>query len=989
MLQLWITLNLCFLISSVSHSARAPLSREIFFLALAAALLVVLPFGLYLAGESVLGVGLVVASLVAHAVFCCTVGKLVPISLPQFKTATAISLPWRIAWTLGFFAVIAGGASFELLERDFATSGPRLLVFNLSRVGFIVYLAFALFQLGAVVCGIGKSRDRPVNPIAEWGGLERTILFLMTGASVATTLLFFLGLANGYYFLVMLALMTPLVWGSASWIPRFLWVALDQCRRLIDLPKPSQYLPLILTLVMVTLGFVLTIIVKGLWPGGAGGDVYTHYLPYYREVVANHGLAPNDIWYHFYVSKGASLFYLAMVLVDGLGGQLVTMLFHFVSAALVFSLGKRLFRSAIGGSIAAALFLFAFVPAVHWGIFLKHHEMLLTWTLFAIWLACEVTGLLRRNKRELAIAGSAFGIAYALQFPTACALITPFLGVAALWSFFHRQIVSAAILLGTAAVTGFSLIGIIVLNQAITGMGMETPIRLFWKFADKEQFCQWVSPYLMAYLDEGSSAGVGEIVSPLARLVDLQRFSEIFRLQELGVLFFSPIFFFVAGVILVVAWMILQNSRIHHKNSLFLIVAFGVLAWIMANLVNQPVSIYRMFTFLVPVSILIGLLVWISFLRFARVNLLPTLMGKRITTTVLVFTLASFAATSMLHTVRPKIRPKIAFAVGLKSARHALSIAMEGTTGDVWEPYLKAREVVGMEKKILCLNIDGEKIGTSFAFPGPGMESEVSFSLGPRWHVIAFGSPDASEAALRKQGIDYFMIDTGGLWLFGGVPFSQLFERSSLEQRLGMVLKQDGAWLLTWKDQAERPLTNEELVLWELVRSGAAGVCSAQSLKMRMREAVDQIPPESQTPEALTRSCEDAIKAELQLTPTAMKVLTADLSNEVLTTMTEENGLHDEEKQKAFINRVLKSAERNAVDYVDLQMGWTAEMQGDQNEHTEYLLKTRREAVVGEGENVLRMRDLFDVVSEIYRYNKGSVHDVKRPEGLRKARGWQ
>ena len=54
---------------------------------------------------------------------------------------------------------------------------------------------------------------------------------------------------------------------------------------------------------------------RGFYPGG-GGDYYTHYFYYYLAVIQNHGLAPNDVWYHYYYSKGSGLAFLGMLLSD-------------------------------------------------------------------------------------------------------------------------------------------------------------------------------------------------------------------------------------------------------------------------------------------------------------------------------------------------------------------------------------------------------------------------------------------------------------------------------------------------------------------------------------------------------------------------------------------------------------------------------------------------------------------------------------------------
>jgi hypothetical protein len=51
----------------------------------------------------------------------------------------------------------------------------------------------------------------------------------------------------------------------------------------------------------------LLLVSRGLYPGAANGDTWEHYLHYYREVLRSGSLGPNELWYHFYFSKGAGL----------------------------------------------------------------------------------------------------------------------------------------------------------------------------------------------------------------------------------------------------------------------------------------------------------------------------------------------------------------------------------------------------------------------------------------------------------------------------------------------------------------------------------------------------------------------------------------------------------------------------------------------------------------------------------------------------------
>ena len=895
MLLLWVALHLCGLIKSISVGASESQRRTpLFFAAAYAGIFCLLSIqNFFFSVESLLGFLVPCLILIAFALNFA-MGK--RWRLADVCGRFIASRWWTPVWVAGFLLSVFGSKSFDLLGGDFFTAGTRLVIFNASRLLFAVYLGFSLYELGVILSRI-PAEPRGVAEAQMGKGAAGVVLRFFFGASSATIALFVLGLVGGYYFAVLLPLMLVLVWKSASEAALVLRKIPTSWNRLKALRNASQYFPLLLASVMVALGLLLTIIVKGFWPGGAGGDVYTHYLPYYRDVIANHDLRPNDVWYHYYVSKGSGLLFLSMVLSNELGGQMVTLLFQVASAGIVFLIYRRLSRSATMATIGSGIFLLIFIPALHWGIFLKHHEMLLAWTLFGLWFTIEVN---RRDAlstpRELGVVGIVFGISYTLQFPTATALIIPFFGVAALALIFRRQFQTALVFILSAAASGISLFVLIAWNIYETGLGMETPFRLFWKFANRARFSEWVSPYLMTYLEEGSAADVGAVNSPLARLADIERFAALFRLEELKYLATYQSFTISIAIFIVAKWIIMDNKGGRQRvlallgfdpvrlRILFLLFVFSSLAWVMANVVNQPVSIHRMFTFLIPVSIAAGLFIWSAIIRLVRTRVFCEPQSRRLIVVTIAIVLVCYAASGILMPVRAWIRPMISFAMGMTSAGSALQAEVQGRPGvEVWRPYLAAREVVGPDVSILCFNIDGEKIGTSFAFPGPGMLSEVSFALGPEWHVMAFGSPDDSKAALQKAGINFFLADVENQWFFGGVPFSSLFAPANISEYLGMVQSIDGTWLMTWKEKAARPLNKNEILTWEILRSGLTAVSTQAGLRDTLIESITGIPCDREHAEELSRKLVPTLQASIKASPEVVAILSANLTeiNEV------------------------------------------------------------------------------------------------------------
>ncbi len=789
----------------------------------------------------------------------------------------------QLIWLIGFVAVVETAKSFDLLNGDFETSGIRLLAFNGARLLFVVYLGFALFQIGLWILSIGRKWCQNEIKIAT---SEYIILCTTFGGALATIILFILGLVHLYYTWLVLLIALPVVWNSGKWVLPAAETLCSGINLFFRRKSFFQAFPLCLLVAALLVGIVLTIIGKAIWPGDAGGDVYSHYLPYYREVIAKHSLEPNAVWYHYYVSKAAGLFFFAMLLIDELGGQLVTLLFHFISAFIIYDLVVRATKVCMAGLFAVLLFIYVYIPVYTWGIFLKHHELMGSGILFVIWFTLFLGRQKSLGWRNYALGGSLFSAAFAMQFPTAAALLVPLFCLAGL-GFFLTKRFQAAKSVSLFALVGLIAIGVLIIfNQLQTGMGMETPARLFWKMANQQKFSQWVSPYLMVYLNEGSTGGVGTIISPFAKLINISGLAKLLRLDYLRIIY--PLHFALIPITLLImaliasyklnngnrvviisllvafAWIIssIFNHPVSAKEqmifiSLASIVTFilfypevqkrifaprmvysmrrqtlfdiavvlsvvTTLAWVMANVVDQPVSIYRMFSFLCAISIVVGVTIWTFLLILVRRHLLLTITVRKVFTVGLLLTVVLTASSGMLLRMRENIHSQVKFALGVCDAEAALSSTVDPATRDssAWPLYLRARKLVGPQVPILTFGINGNRIGTSFAFPGAGLQSEVSYSLGPKWHTIIFGNPEEAEDELRKQNINYFLVDWASEYLFGGVPFSPLFDPDELTKRFSLIADYGGIWLLGWKGMGGNPLTADEIQIWELVRNG-------------------------------------------------------------------------------------------------------------------------------------------------------------------------
>ena len=173
---------------------------------------------------------------------------------------------------------------------------------------------------------------------------------------------------------------------------------------------------------------------RGLFPGGSG-DYYTHYFYYYLEVLKNHGLAPNDVWYHYYYSKGSGLAFLGMLLTDPEAPALTTFPCVIFAAVAIATLAARMAPGSLWPAAGAGIYLLvlsASVSAPHGGgEFQKDHEEVAALVVLTAWALC----MERRARRgRFAVMAAATAIAAAIATQAVGVLLGFFVGLLAAWS---------------------------------------------------------------------------------------------------------------------------------------------------------------------------------------------------------------------------------------------------------------------------------------------------------------------------------------------------------------------------------------------------------------------------------------------------------------------------------------------------------------------------------------------------------------------------
>ena len=211
-----------------------------------------------------------------------------------------------------YVAVLSWFGLVDVYRQHFFTAGPLYLGYTLARVLFIAYLAWLQFYVGGRLLQFWRRR----GAVLKLNLLDEFILCFYTGGALIAGVTFILGFLNLlYYWLFVLGSIGLVAWSSAEAGPTVAVWGQAIAAILVRDSRPGRKLAHGVAFLCVALLAVVLLLTKGLYPGG-GNDYYTHYFPYFRHVLLSHGLWPNDVWYHFFYSKGATITISSMLLTD-------------------------------------------------------------------------------------------------------------------------------------------------------------------------------------------------------------------------------------------------------------------------------------------------------------------------------------------------------------------------------------------------------------------------------------------------------------------------------------------------------------------------------------------------------------------------------------------------------------------------------------------------------------------------------------------------
>jgi hypothetical protein len=709
-----------------------------------------------------------------------------------------------------FIAVVVWFDWIDFYHQHFFDTGKIVVANNIARLLFVAILSWLIYAPGAGIASLIMSSSEQ----AKLTSAERAVLGFGIGVGVWHIVMLILGVVGLYYRLVMVGLCLIVLIASAR---HFANVAIVGWRALaIHFTEMSQRRasPQTVGAVLIAVIAVWLLLRRGLFPGG-GGDYYTHYFYYYLEVLKNHGLTPNDVWYHYYYSKGSGLAFLGMLLTDPEAPALTTYSCVIFATLGIVTLAARMvpnsFWPAAGALVYLLFYLLGYPSTNGDGEFQKHHEMTAALVVFTTWALCmERCG----PPRPFRVMAGASAIAAVIVTQAVGILLGLFVALLCAWSILRRRWIETLAYGAIAAAIAIAVLAVFVLSYLSTGLASDQPLGLMLLFADFSRLDRWgVIPQIIteAWIRDNYQA-----VEPAFGWLTFMQLAKVMRLNLLWPFLVAPV---IVAMVLRFTRPFAANKPSLSFNVVFksfpavtaarlsaLLVLLAIVALIMGR--EQSVSFARVSTFFVPLLVMFGIAgsAWVLTIWQFRDSRNPSAL---ITLPVVLLVIVVISWQTTVHWTR-RMPSETANALRFLSGELSLADAYRRATspysfGGINPGALAAARQLPSQTPIWSTNVDSYCM-----VPGCLIESSVSFKMSGRLDEILGGDPELAKRRLQEAGLNYFLF-MKDYRIIDLLPFSRLFAPEMIGRYLGVKWSDGQTFLLTWIGPETRPIGSDFL----------------------------------------------------------------------------------------------------------------------------------------------------------------------------------
>jgi hypothetical protein len=708
---------------------------------------------------------------------------------------------------------------FDITLGGFDVAGFRLMAYHLARIGFAICLAIACYSLGYWILVGLRLQFTPQ-------GRKAFITCFFLGASVYGVAFAILGLFQ-------------LIGGPAALLatlPSLLFARrpleiLQAGQAILGFARPLRGEKAEPSIRLVTIGVailagvsaLLFIATRVLFVPNPDGNIWEHYLHYYRDVLNRGSTLPGLLWHHFYNSKGGGLIFLADSLSDVFSVQLVSTCMVVAAGLIIFDILSdhcRDRRWPFLGSIAYFSFLFGDVAD---GGMFRVHALILGYAAFFFW-GWQRLHSSERDARSVLVSMAASLAYMGFYQPVAVVIFGPvFVLMAAC-----RRIVGGRfefklpILFGLIITCG--TLSTISINWLLTGLPEMTPMRVFWSIAQKDKVREIF--------------GSGGIDFFLAVNNDLNGRES--WLQRIYLTIHHPRLFnsvtLLAGLILAGRTILrIADKESVEKGDLLLVeaVAFVTPLVLLTILIPSP-SVVRMGVYSVVFIIMGMVVVWEQFIELVLGELSVVLLRpgtletiylplKQISIFVVVVLGGLMIVTTEIRSIGPYDVAIYRFGRATASLKRTMEHMEETASGVVSGTTVKSvsefRAASGYSGALLSLVYDA---GYAYFFPGKGFISEPTYALVRDPKRLLEEDAAAVAAYLRERDIKYVSLNLPNR-LFTTLAFTSLFDVRYMQKYFDLAYENEGFFVLRLREEVEasaNSLPDYLLTSLELKRSG-------------------------------------------------------------------------------------------------------------------------------------------------------------------------
>jgi hypothetical protein len=656
-------------------------------------------------------------------------------------------------------------------------------IYFLAKLIFAIYWIYISISLGQFL-------------INRFDGIDQYKYDFITNFIIGTSTLQFIGVILGLFGLIKFWVVLPII-SFLILLGLFQKVYLfnNNNIKIINIGYPTKIILFVVFILLLN-----TFILNTQAP--LDGDFLTHYGQYYNAVISSGSLKPNDVWYHFFYSKGDGSSFLAIILSDISIKLLLSYCYLIFICFIIFNTVLKNTRVIFWSFFGVYLFLNLLLidPT---GAFSKQH-LFIGFNITAIYYLLLKSIEKNSNNNYLII----FPVSsICLISPPSTIYILGLLIGFIFWKFINHSkgfiYLNIKIIIYTISLT----LIIIYYNFLITGLYEITPYRTFTELGNYQAISNWISPYLLTYLDQGSNPNLGKFSFEFNYIYS--SFLTELRWNVLNLVF--PKVILALGGLYAIYIILLKKLFTPSSAPIYLSLVIALLACISFLIVTQSTSVYRSTTFIViflSIIFAVGL-----FLIESKLSQIGRAGYNILFRQFIIFLLAIYLLMTCI------MLPNLVGSFRLLLSIDTIDEFYKKHSNNYDPIALELRKNIGKEEKIIDLAMPNNEFGRVFLI-GSGIEGEVSYSIGKNWHQIVFDDPKKSSILLKEQGINYFLINKNNIGV-GGIAHSSLFSDKFINSYLKIIMENENWKVLTWLDNKipGKALNKEELRNWMQLRS--------------------------------------------------------------------------------------------------------------------------------------------------------------------------